>query len=94
MFKDLYPATWRAAVAHMEARKKAETVNASLSANDEQAPPSPSPMHAGPLRLTIDIPVDGPVEIAIRLVRSGSTWTAAVVLGCASAGPIAKEVAP
>jgi hypothetical protein len=95
MFKDLYPATWRAAVAHMEARKKAEAVpGGGLPANDKPAPPSPSPAHSGPLRLTIDIPVDGPVEIAVRLVRSGSTWTAAVVLGCASDGLIAKEVAP
>lgn len=94
MFKDLYPATWRAAVAHMDARKKAESVNGGIPANDEPAPPSPSPTHAGPLRLTIDIPVHGPDEIAIRLVRSSSTWTATVTLGHDGAGPIAEEVAP
>lgn len=84
MFKDLYPATWKAAVAHREARKKAEVFPGSLPQNDEPAPPSPAPAHSGPLRLTFDIPVDGPAEIAIRLVRSGSTLTATVSFGCAS----------
>lgn len=94
MFKDLYPATWRAAVAHMEALKKAEAINETPSAIHRSTPPSPSTTHRAPLSLTIAIPVDGPGEIAIRLVRSDSTWTAAVVLGCASDGSIAKEAAP
>ncbi|MEZ2408860.1 hypothetical protein AB6806_18775 [Bosea sp. RCC_152_1] len=90
MFKDQYPATWRLAVARLEAHKKKAL--ASEASDSKTAPSSSAMAHGNPLHLSIAMPIDRPGEIAVRLVRSGSTLTATVSFGTASDGMV--EAAP
>lgn len=68
MFKDQYPATYRAAKAFMEKCGGRETNASAASASTAGA-------EGMPLRLTIELPTEGAAAIAIRLTQSGRSLT-------------------
>lgn len=66
MFKDLYPATWRAAKAYMEKHGQRVPIAPVTTEDGVQPSADTAAVDGTPLRLTIELPPEAVSEIMIR----------------------------